>query len=482
MPIRIPRHFHQIWVGSPIPPQFLEFSETWRTKNPGWDLTFWTDETLPRLRNQALYDDAPNLVDSRLVPRFQSDLARYELLEQYGGIYVDSDFEALNPIEPWLDGIDLFAVAEKPGLIANGIMGGTAGHPFFTALIDNAATSVAERPGLDPWRTVGPEYLTRISDDRPGELTLLPTEQFYPYHHQDLDKNGDPPPFDRSIVAHHLWASARNQVSVVIPWKPGCPYREASFRWLCDRLGKEYPTWQVVPASDNGGEKWCKAEAIINGVRRSFGEIIVVSDGDVWAPDLPRAVETVRQGAPWAMPYSTLIRLNQEGSRRFMAGDEGTMTIRNTAEQPYQGVLGGGILVMRRRTALEIPPDTRFRGWGGEDEAWAFALNTLAGEVWRSNGNLFHLWHPPQKRINRSMGSIENSALCEQYRIAQGNRPMMTQLLAGKHLRTEWTFRHRRRGNQVTVKANSVKFLELANHPHWVLLDLDQDDPQSPSR
>ena len=43
------------------------------------------------LKNKDLYDKSRNY-------GFKTDLARYEILNKYGGLYIDTDFECLSPI------------------------------------------------------------------------------------------------------------------------------------------------------------------------------------------------------------------------------------------------------------------------------------------------------------------------------------------------------------------------------------------------
>jgi hypothetical protein len=429
-------------------------------------MRLWTEDTLPRLRNQDLYDRAPEIVPSRLVWRFRSNLARYEILHQYGGVYLDTDFQALKPIEPYIDGLDLFAAEEKPGLIANGFMGARAGHPFLDALIEGAEQSVEERPGYPSWRTTGPEYLTRIAEARPGELALIPTHLVYPYHHSNLGVNGSPGEIHPEAFAHHIWASRRKSVSVILPWRPGCPYRQASRDWLIAKIETEHPDWQIIEA-DHPGDYWSKAEAVQNGIERSYGDILVVHDADLWSDGTPEAIQRVREGAPWAMPHGRVVRLDELASDLYRSGNRAKDTVRRTAERPYQGVIGGGIVVVARAIAEQIPPDPRFRGWGGEDESWGWALETLAGKPWRGENELIHLWHPPQARRTRAHGSQANTDLHAQYRAARGNREAMLILLTGGRIDARAIFRHERTGRQIEVEIGSNQFHQLCSDPRW---------------
>jgi hypothetical protein len=255
-------------------------------------------------------------------------------------------------------------------------------------------------------------------------------------------------------------------VSVIIPWRPGCPHREASRDWLVSKIETDHPDWQIVE-TDHPGDDWSKAEAIILGIERSYGDVIVVHDADVWSDGTMEAIQMVRQGQPWAMPHQRVIRLDERASIAWRDGSRGTMVVRNTAERPYQGVLGGGIVVLPRSTAEMYPPDRRFRGWGGEDESWAFMLETLVGPVWRGRHDLIHLWHPPQARRTRSHGSQANTDLAAQYRAARGNVEVMLRVMAGEDIAVRAIFRHERTGRQIETEVGSNQFHQLCTDPRW---------------
>jgi hypothetical protein len=88
-------------------------------------------------------------------------------------------------------------------------------------------------------------------------------------------------------------------------------------------------------------------------------------------------------------------------------------------EKPYIGYAGGGIAAMPRATYADVPIDPRFEGWGQEDASWALALTRLVGRPWRGSAPLWHLWHPPQPRRERAIGSDANEELWLRYRRAK---------------------------------------------------------------
>lgn len=134
---RIPRTFHQIWVGSkPFPEKYKIWQKTWQSI-PGWTYRLWTDkdvENYPLINRDAYYKEK-NL-------GARADILRIEILYNEGGVYVDTDFECIKP--------EMFDVLNKTydfycGLhpldcksffINNAIIGSIPKHPILKACID----------------------------------------------------------------------------------------------------------------------------------------------------------------------------------------------------------------------------------------------------------------------------------------------------------------------------------------------------------
>lgn len=178
-----------------------------------------------------------------------------------------------------------------------------------------------------------------------------------------------------------------------------------------------------------GATPWRKAGAVAPVVSASRAAIIVIADADCLCDGLPEAVKAVEEGAPWAIPHAGVFRLTEASTERVYDGafPEGL----ELEQRAYRGYAGGGFVVAPRETLIDIPLDPRFEGWGQEDESWAMALNTLAGQAWRGKSPLFHLWHPPQERLTRKHGSIANNQLFRRYRSANGKPASMRALIEG---------------------------------------------------
>lgn len=212
-------------------------------------------------------------------------------------------------------------------------------------------------------------------------------------------------------------------------------------RWVWDRWRQRPYGHRVcempVPTTrrpDGRLEPWCKAAAVMPHVADA-DEIVIVADADCWTDGVPAAAAAVEAGADWAVPHQKVHRLTEQATDYLLAGCQvpASLAIEKcpvNGDEPYSGFHGGGIVVVRRDVLLEVPFDPRFIGWGGEDASWRDAMLTLIGSPWCGRDPLFHLWHPPQPRISRKVGSRESAALRTRYVRANRKPNQMRALLA----------------------------------------------------
>lgn len=97
---RIPKVIHRIWLGSRRPP--LELMESCRQANPGWVYALWNEDNLPPLCNRDVFDSFGSAHHGK------ADVARYELLHRFGGVYVDADVLSLRSFDDLLGPDDAF--------------------------------------------------------------------------------------------------------------------------------------------------------------------------------------------------------------------------------------------------------------------------------------------------------------------------------------------------------------------------------------
>jgi mannosyltransferase OCH1-like enzyme len=179
--MRIPRIFHQIWVGpNPFPDEFAAYRRTWLELNPGWQLRFWTDETLPPREELR----RPEAADRLRVPVERADILRLEVLWREGGVHVDADFECRKPIEPLIEDAELFVGVRKPGRLNGALMGSVPRHPLLERGL--AELEPQHAYGLYLKEATGPRFLDRLLLDQPG-VTFVSPEHFYPRTPEQLD-------------------------------------------------------------------------------------------------------------------------------------------------------------------------------------------------------------------------------------------------------------------------------------------------------
>lgn len=213
-------------------------------------------------------------------------------------------------------------------------------------------------------------------------------------------------------------------ISVLIPFHSDDPHRQRAR----DHVTTTYSAlgWEVIEG--DCPPPWRKARAVHDAALRAHGDVLVIADADCLSDGTPEAVDTVADGAAWAMPHLHVHRLDQQATTDVYAGADPSTTV-GRSERTRRGVFGGGIVVVSRETWRRAPLDARFIGWGQEDVAWARALTCLAGPVTRLHHDLWHLWHPEPARLHRNVGSTASLALYVRYGKAMKNPERMTALI-----------------------------------------------------
>lgn len=143
-----PKIIHFIWLGPrPFPAQSVKNMRSFLIHHPDWKCLFWTDRERPQIFNEVEVRLVKDFKFKHLKHQFngstnygeKSDLLRFEVLHQYGGVYVDHDANALQPFDSLHKKYKFYAGLEAPHspiagaqiTLGNGLIGGGAGHPIF---------------------------------------------------------------------------------------------------------------------------------------------------------------------------------------------------------------------------------------------------------------------------------------------------------------------------------------------------------------
>lgn len=180
---RIPLTIHQIWLGpNKMPREFYtQWQRSWLQLHPHWSYKFWTDKDLKKIKfiNQELFDSASNWGE-------KSDIARYEILYQFGGLYVDIDFECLQRFDILHHCFDFFTgigpFDNTPFYIGNGLMAARPGHLILKECITRLQENKTKKLVAD---RSGPPFFIQVltvtlNNPEVGYAVALPPAYFYP--------------------------------------------------------------------------------------------------------------------------------------------------------------------------------------------------------------------------------------------------------------------------------------------------------------
>lgn len=154
----IPRITHYCWMGgAPLPPLAEECIASWKKYMPSWQILRW-DETNFDIAAAPLY--VKQAYEARKFA-FVSDYVRLWALEQYGGLYMDVDFEVFRPFDDLMDKYPAFAGYE-----------GSKRQPVMQGVIASEAHGAWVK---DMLRT----YDTRLFIKDDGSLDMYPNTQYF---------------------------------------------------------------------------------------------------------------------------------------------------------------------------------------------------------------------------------------------------------------------------------------------------------------
>lgn len=186
----IPKIIHYIWLGgNPLPEIVEKCIESWKKYCPDYEIKRWDESNLDidfcRYCREA-YDSKKYA--------FASDVLRFKILKEYGGIYLDVDVELLKSLDDLLEnkcfmGFEKWGsnIAVAPGLV----IGAEKGHTFLNDMIENYKKSYFLKTNGDiDYETVCKKTTDYLVDkynlkidntfQKFDDMTIYPAEYFCP--------------------------------------------------------------------------------------------------------------------------------------------------------------------------------------------------------------------------------------------------------------------------------------------------------------
>lgn len=202
----IPKILHYIWLGGkPKPASVLKCFESWKKYCPDFQIIEWNETNFAKGRHP--------LVDYAIEAHnwaFAADIIRVIVLYEYGGIYVDTDYEIIANLDQMLK-YDCFMCYESKFWVGTAILGSQAGHPVFEKLVHRYDQEHGITFYSNPFSVHAVSailrYFYKIKMDGKFSVTdniaLLPSEYFYPISYITFKETRT----EKTLGVHHYAGS-----------------------------------------------------------------------------------------------------------------------------------------------------------------------------------------------------------------------------------------------------------------------------------
>lgn len=213
-------------------------------------------------------------------------------------------------------------------------------------------------------------------------------------------------------------------ISIIIPTNYSLERQEIE-RWVKAWYHAEFPSFELIVSLDES-HPFNKSRAINTGVHHARGSLLVICDADIVI-----SIEQMAKGlaaGDWVIPFNRCFNLDQASTEQWLADgpcfdDFQTVKVRECFDR------AGGIWIIQRWIFDMVGGcDERYEGWGGEDDSFCRAVNTLYKPLVMVPGDVYHFWHKDSYNKSRFMQS-PNYGLWRQYCKATGDKEQMRNII-----------------------------------------------------
>ena len=183
---KIPRLIHFFWIGDIVPDMSYKLMQRAKDIHPGWIVKFW--HGVPK----EMPSDVKRILYNTKYLTCKSDIFRWWVLHEYGGIYLDCDIYCYRNFSPLLSQDHFFA---HPLVRSKGIPCAVLGSAPKSAIFTYAMKRVREvneivvKNGGHSRLAYGPCLLKNIMWTHQKESITLPAYQFYPFFDAKLSQD-----------------------------------------------------------------------------------------------------------------------------------------------------------------------------------------------------------------------------------------------------------------------------------------------------
>lgn len=214
----IPKKVHYIWLGGRPKDKLTEICLlTWKDKMPDYEFIEWNESNLDldKISEECEYFSECR---KRNLYAFMADYLRIKILYEQGGIYIDTDVQAIKSLNPLLEkdlilGWEECTIDKVNKQIGTGFIASEKGNWFIGQIYDFYNKEI-----MNTDLFVIPVIMTKIynelSQEEKEKIEILPKEYFSPYDSGGGKRFGADLITDNTYVIHwfsYSWGNFKNR-------------------------------------------------------------------------------------------------------------------------------------------------------------------------------------------------------------------------------------------------------------------------------
>ncbi len=187
---RTPKIMHHIWLGDELSNTGRKYRQTWLEKHKDWLCILWVDNPVNFKEGEIVLHTAHELqsylyapffehkkivVDIKAFPLYnqafydeaacygeKSDLLKWEIVYRFGGVYIDTDFECLKPIDVFHHCYDFYVGIQPLDVEVLALGASLFGAAPGSTILKHCIEKIKDyRDYVSAWRRTGPIPFTR---------------------------------------------------------------------------------------------------------------------------------------------------------------------------------------------------------------------------------------------------------------------------------------------------------------------------------
>ncbi|MCI8587344.1 MAG: glycosyltransferase [Clostridia bacterium] len=181
----IPKKVHYIWLGGKPKDKLTEICLlTWKDKMPEYEFIEWNETNLD-LEKISQENEYFAECRKRNLYAFMADYLRIKILYEQGGIYIDTDVQAIKSLNPLLDrnlilGYEECTIDVVKKQIGTGFIAAERGH-WFIEKIYNFYKNEIMNSEMFIIPVIMTDTYNKLNKEEKEKIEILPKEYFSPY-------------------------------------------------------------------------------------------------------------------------------------------------------------------------------------------------------------------------------------------------------------------------------------------------------------